>query len=514
MTKRMTIWWNFVFFTFALHASAEISTDCGTPSTYFYTKLDKKYLMKKKFSHGEKVYFDCAEDYVPSKGSRAVECVGGKWTTLTLKCEKKSCGNAGDLLNGQFEYEGNSVLGDKVHAVCNDGYTLSGMGYMICKSSGWTGEFPSCEVIPAEGTCSNPAVANATKTGEDVSVYRVGDSVTFICEQGFQLDGSQQVTCSSGGQWQPELPQCLPSDVIKCPELNVPHGRLSTKRRKVDSIITVTCNKGYSQNGPGRVVCSKDGKWSEIPQCVSGTCGVPANAFQSNAHLADSYTAMTSFNSGDKVFYMCDVGYVRAGGISSRKCLDGKWTALQLKCERKSCGSAGEILNGQFLYTGAEFGDIATGVCDEGYQLVGQGTRNCMSGGWDGRVPICDAVQCEEPPKVTDAVRTGTQEPPYMYSSVIGYRCLVGTLTGQREIWCTKKGTWSAPPPECKEISCLSPNVPYSSRIGALSMSYKYRDTVSFQCNRGYRMSGSSTVSCGDDGRWTPGLPHCRRYRY
>lgn len=32
----------------------------------------------------------------------------------------------------------------------------------------------------------------------------------------------------------------------------------------------------------------------------------------------------------------------------------------------KLCGSAGEILYGQYIYTGVEFGDKATAVCDDG----------------------------------------------------------------------------------------------------------------------------------------------------
>lgn len=35
-------------------------------------------------------------------------------------------------------------------------------------------------------------------------------------------------------------------------------------------------------------------------------------------------------------------------------------------CKGKLCGSAGDIQNGQFVYTGVEFGDTATVVCDEG----------------------------------------------------------------------------------------------------------------------------------------------------
>lgn len=35
-------------------------------------------------------------------------------------------------------------------------------------------------------------------------------------------------------------------------------------------------------------------------------------------------------------------------------------------CKGKLCGSAGDIQSGQFVYTGEEFGDTATAVCDEG----------------------------------------------------------------------------------------------------------------------------------------------------
>lgn len=53
---------------------------------------------------------------------------------------EKSCGNAGDLPNGQFEYEGNSYLGEKVYAVCNLGWVkwylkiLGGIRFWTCYS--------------------------------------------------------------------------------------------------------------------------------------------------------------------------------------------------------------------------------------------------------------------------------------------------------------------------------------------------------------------------------------------
>lgn len=83
-----------------------------------------------------------------------------------------SCGNAGELPHGEFQYEGDTVVGERVYAVCREGwgdarrrrlhdspnerpglwwlvlrvdrYTLKGLNYMTCKTSGWTGEFPTC----------------------------------------------------------------------------------------------------------------------------------------------------------------------------------------------------------------------------------------------------------------------------------------------------------------------------------------------------------------------------------
>lgn len=67
------------------------------------------------------------------------------------------------------------------------------------------------------------------------------------------------------------------------------------------------------------------------------------------------------------------------------------------------------------------------------------------------KIIVClAAAVCEDPPEVSNAEITGLQREPYTYKSVIRYSCRAGTLVGEREIWCTKHGTWSAPAPECK----------------------------------------------------------------
>nr|XP_061802988.1 C4b-binding protein alpha chain [Nerophis lumbriciformis] len=376
-------------------------------------------------------------------GSLSVMCVNGTWTTLTLKCEKKSCGNAGDLTNGRFHYEGLAVIGERVYAICNDGYILKGPKYMTCKKAGWTGGFPTCE--EAGTTCSTPEVANSVRISEeDVSIHQAGEKVTITCIPNFLLVGPQQVTCGPSGRWEPKLPYC--------------------------------------QTSPAR----------------QGGCSVPATLYETHANLAEEFITKTIFGPGERVRYTCDVGYSPVGGSRYRRCNSGQWTPLLLKCERKLCGSAGEIRNGRFMYTGVEFGDTATAQCNEGFHLVGRPTRTCRSFGWDGHAPVCQVVECEEPPEVANAVPNGREEAPYKYMSVIVYECHVGTVQGNNAIWCTEDGTWSTPP-TCKEITCPSPKVPNASWTRAHARLYQHRDAITISCRHGYTLVGASTVTCGDD---------------
>ncbi|XP_070963814.1 complement receptor type 2-like isoform X2 [Oncorhynchus clarkii lewisi] len=582
----MNLVYNVVFFlSLALHASAQVPSKCGAPPSYPHTQIED--MKKGIFSHVQKVLYRCAEGYTQNSGIRSIKCQAGKWTQLTMTCEKKNCGSAGELFNGYFHYMG-AFFGDKANAVCNEGFTLKGMEYRICKDSGWSGEIPTCEEI----TCNAPNAKGKRLINGLKQVYRSGDSLSFSCKDLYYLDGSNTVTCGVDGKWTPSLAQCIQ---IKCPILNITNGRPSIKQRRFGSDVTISCFKGNLLKGAARIKCSRSGEWKEkIPQCVpeggepqvvpaevtcpapsvansvklsetvsvyrvrdsvtlvcsegflltgaqqltcgpdgqwqpklplclpfndiikspkpDGRCGVPP--YLSNAHLSDCCRAQVDFGPGHRVRYSCALGYMRVRGTYYSTCVSGRWTPVTLRCERKSCGSAGEMSFGHFVYTGAQFGDTATGVCNEGYQLVGQNVRNCMNDGWDGRVPVCEAVQCAKLPEVVNGEINGHLEPPYVYSTVIGYRCRVGKLIGTSELYCTKDGTWSAPPPECKDIKCPYPKVQYAQMTRGIRMPLEFGDSVTFVCFRGMVMNGPGTVTCSLDGTWTPALPTCQYRRY
>ncbi|XP_051914612.1 C4b-binding protein alpha chain-like [Hippocampus zosterae] len=380
--------WNILCLFISLLDTAEFPKRCSAPPQFPSTRLQNKWRTRSTFDIGEKVYYKCADDFVAYAGSLSAMCVNGIWTALTLKCKQRSCGNVGDLPNGRFRYEGRPLIGKRVYALCNDGYTLKGAKYMTCERAGWTGEFPTCE---------------------------------------------------------------------------------------------------------------------------SG-CSAPKNLDESHANLADEFIMRTTFAAGEQVTYTCDVGYSPVGGSRYRKCISGQWTPLLVKCEQKLCGSAGEIQNGRFIYTGVEFGDIATAHCDDGFQLVQPGNLLDFAPFHGAHCIFLSVavVECEEPPEVSNAEQNGKEEAPYKYRSVVVYECRTGNLVGNKAIWCTENGTWSAPP-LCREITCPSPKVPNASWTRAHTRLYQHRDTISIDCHHGYTVVGTSTVTCGDDGQWIPSLPKCRR---
>ncbi len=59
------------------------------------------------------------------------------------------------------------------------------------------------------------------------------------------------------------------------------------------------------------------------------------------------------------------------------------------------------------------------------------------------------------------------------------------------------------------EIQCEDVKIQNAEKVGGSVPPYGYQTTVTFKCNTGYKMSGASTLTCGVDSRWSPGVPTC-----
>ncbi|XDV46487.1 hypothetical protein PO909_014374 [Leuciscus waleckii] len=390
-----------VFAHFVVSISRFQTHKCGEPTKYLDKQLDSKYLNKVEFNDQEKVAYRCVRGYSQSDGSRISFCKKGHWTALNMKCQKRKCNALGDIENGHYSRDGQS-FGDKAIAVCNPGYVLRGEKVRMCQENGWNGTDPICEgqfskVLLSRGvdlkTCPTPKMGKRGSVEEPKSVYVPGESVSVTCNEGF--NGSGVFMCNTSAKWFPHEPKC---QMIRCSAPAVANGRIRGSRVLYKSTVVVSCSEGFDLIGPPQVTCGPDGQWQGLPECrpkrisATGKCG-PA---PSHPTVELRSSALTEYPSGVRIRYGCSLGYRQAGGSSSIHCQAGQWTPLRILCERKRCGSAGEILNGRFEYTGVSFGDSAKAICQEGYELIGPQTLTCRDKGWDGRIPVCDRMMFYE----------------------------------------------------------------------------------------------------------------------
>lgn len=74
----------------------------------------------------------------------------------------------------------------------------------MCQASGlWSGALPVCQLVD----CGDPGTPeNGFRIG---SKHEYGSEVSFSCDPGFQLSGSQTRSCQSSGRWSGTLPVCM-----------------------------------------------------------------------------------------------------------------------------------------------------------------------------------------------------------------------------------------------------------------------------------------------------------------
>ncbi|XP_044206689.1 membrane cofactor protein-like isoform X7 [Thunnus albacares] len=220
-----------------------------------------------------------------------------------------------------------------------------------------------------------------------------------------------------------------------------------------------------------------------------------------------------TYQPGSKVTFECEIGYVTAGGSKTITCTDGSWSPLNLKCERKNCGSAGEVLHGDVRYPqGTLFGDTLEVVCDTGYILVGRDKIICGNGEWNDRLPVCEAVTCDLPQTEFVGGSFNPVKDTYNYGEVVTFSCQKDyTLDGSKTISCSENAKFHPSPPTCVKVKCDDPVTPKDGYVSDHSPPpYGFKETVTFKCNNGYEMKGSSTVTCQINSTWTP-LPTCTR---
>ncbi|KAM5144517.1 membrane cofactor protein isoform 2-T2 [Callospermophilus lateralis] len=227
---------------------------------------------------------------------------------------------------------------------------------------------------------------------------------------------------------------------------------------------------------------------------------------------------------GEEVTYRCKKGYDQVLGFLTIATCEPNHTWVPISddaCMKRRCPYLGDPKFGKTEYPNGthQWGAQVHFSCSSGYYIIGKAIINCVLKGenphWDGKVPQCEKILCEPPPKIKDGKYSFSDIEVFEYMEAVTYSCNKKpageelTLVGEKELYCAGNGVWSSSPPQCKVVKCPFPAVENGNQLSGLGKKFSYRDTVVFECIQGYYMNGSTTSVCNSESVWEPPLPKC-----
>lgn len=412
-----------------------LNIDCGDPGTPTYSIkfYDSTTL-------GSVINFTCLSGYM-LVGASSIQCNSdGRWSDALPQCLPVDCGDPGEPLFGRGELT-NTTYRSTVNYTCvNDSYQLVGADTRECLVNGsWSESLPSCVLID----CGQPE--SPMFGGVDFFNTTVGSLAMYYCNDGYNLVGIEQQICLVNGTWLGTVPSCVA--ITHCDAPDIPSfGIRLNNNFSVGSVVMYSCIGGYELIGASKITCLVNGSWSSNPPvCSQIDCGDPGTPTNGTRNI----TGTTLFST---VQYSCDDGYILIGS-SVRECLGNEsWSGIAPECELIDCGSPEIPTAGVLSILNTTAGSSAIYSCLEGYVLFGEMERVCLNNGtWSGSVPSCiEITGCGFP----DVPLLGLiQLEDITIGSVATYSCDEGfMLLGNHNRTCLSTGEWSGETPDCVQI--------------------------------------------------------------
>uniref|UniRef100_A0A3B3DJN6 CUB and Sushi multiple domains 3b n=1 Tax=Oryzias melastigma TaxID=30732 RepID=A0A3B3DJN6_ORYME len=474
-----------------------IPISCGHPGSPIYGRT-----VGNGFNLNNVVSFVCNRGY-EMEGLAHAQCLATRqWNHPPPTCKVVNCSDPGIPANSirQSKIEhGNFTFGTVVFYDCNPGYYLFGSPVLTCQPTGqWDKPLPECIVVD----CGHPgSPPNGALSGDK---FTFGSTVRYSCLGGRQLKGESSRTCQLNGMWSFPMPFCSGDIAGSCGDPGIPaQGSREQTDFKIRSKVYFTCSEGYELIGSSERMCFPNGTWSGTqPFCKPVQCGNPGTPSNGRVFRLDGMTFSHS------VIYSCMEGYILTGPTTRLCQANGTWSGAQPNCTMINCGDPGVPANG--LRYGEDFtiGQNVTFQCQPGYRMEEDGSpvRMCTHNGtWSGSMPICTAVTCLSPPAISNGALQGSD---FEWGSSVSYSCSPGyELSFPAVLTCVSNGTWNGMLPQCLPKFCGDPGTPVGgSREGR---SFIYQSEVSFSCSPPLILVGTATRRCESDGTWSGTQPRC-----
>ncbi|XP_077758389.1 complement receptor type 2 isoform X2 [Canis aureus] len=386
----------------------------------------------------------------------------------------------------------------------------------------WSGPPPQC--IPLV-KCPIPEVENGIIESGFGRSYSLNDTVIFRCKPGFTMKGSNIVWCQPNSKWDPPLPSCFKGCLLP-PHVN--HGSYNNLDKEFFTIgqeVSYSCDPGYTLLGTNTMQCTSLGTWSHTaPKCEAKSCDAIPNQLL-NGHVV----APPNFQLGAEVSFVCDKGYRLNGQSSSQCVSEGMsvlWNNKFPVCEQIRCEPPPPIKNGWSGHSSDPV-PLNTAVkykCFNAFRLIGERLLFCISkdqvrGIWDKPPPTCEYYNrysvCPEP-TVPGGYRDKRSRPPYRHGDSVTFTCNTNfTMKGNKSVWCQANKTWGPTPlPTCESdfpLECPPlPMIPNGYHTGEMVESFAPGLSVTYSCEPGYLLVGEKTIRCLSSGKWNAVIPTCK----
>ncbi|XP_077015480.1 seizure 6-like protein [Tamandua tetradactyla] len=212
-----------------------------------------------------------------------------------------SCSDLPEIQNGwKTTSHTELVRGARITYQCDPGYDIVGSDTLTCQwDLSWSSDPPFCEKIMY---CTDPGeVEHSTRLISD-PVLLVGTTIQYTCNPGFVLEGSSLLTCYSRETgtpiWTSRLPHCVSEESLACDNPGLPENGYQILYKRLylpGESLTFMCYEGFELMGEVTIRCilGQPSHWNgPLP-----VCKVNQDSFEHALEVAEA-AAETSLEGG------------------------------------------------------------------------------------------------------------------------------------------------------------------------------------------------------------------------
>uniref|UniRef100_A0A8C4Z0Z8 Seizure related 6 homolog a n=1 Tax=Gadus morhua TaxID=8049 RepID=A0A8C4Z0Z8_GADMO len=166
--------------------------------------------------HGTVVTYQCYPGFELG-GAEILMCQWDlSWSADVPRCDQVlTCPDPGAVEHGRRTLSAQRLsVGSTVQYACQKGYLLAGAAVLTCcrrdaAKPKWSDRLPKC-VPERYEPCRNPGAPSTSVQSSEKAFYQAGESLTFSCHPGYELQGEPAIACVPGhpSQWNSTPPAC------------------------------------------------------------------------------------------------------------------------------------------------------------------------------------------------------------------------------------------------------------------------------------------------------------------